>query len=108
MRDRDIKQFEVTPGRAVNLHAVGLVDGEKIILQYTVHKGCKPKNAEFADYYENAKLVVLDTEHNPLTLWRPGWYRLVPEIEVTRGVQIVLSDSFAVDIVALINNVAIP
>lgn len=103
-----VKQFQVVPGQAVNLHATGLYDGDAIVIQYAIDKGCKPSLDTFTDYYENGKLVVLDIPHNPLTLWRPGWYRMVLDGTEANNLRVVLSNPFNIDIVGLINNVATP
>lgn len=104
--ERISNRFEIGAGLALNVHATGLYDGEEIVVQYALDLGCKPKDAEFSDYYENGKLVVLDITHNPLTLWRPGWYRLSVDPSINDSVKIALSKTFRVNTAALINNVA--
>lgn len=98
--------FQVQSGRAVNIVAMGLYPGDVYTVQYAIDVGCRPPEANYVDYYENGKLVVLDETHNPLTLWRPGFYRVVPDAPMNENADVVISEAYNVNIHAAVDNVA--
>ncbi|MBS0227624.1 MAG: hypothetical protein JSS23_02895 [Proteobacteria bacterium] len=100
------RSFQVLSGAAVNVAVTNLYAGEQFLLRYAVDLGHTPSSAAYSDYYENGKSVVLDTEHNPLTLWRPGYYKLVPDGAINADAQVYLSQPFAASLTAALNNVA--
>lgn len=104
MADLKSNVFQVTAGRARTLHAVGLVDGEELQVRYAIDMGCKPTLAQYSDYYEDGCPVMLDIQHNPITLWRPGYYRLEFDLPVSPDVKIVVSDPYPVTL-GQVNNV---
>lgn len=101
------KTVQVAAGTARNVLALSLFPGEAYLLEYALDLGCCPSEANYAAYYENAVRVVLDETHNPLTLWRPGFYRLIPDGDLNERADAVVGPAFTVNIGAAINNVAV-
>lgn len=101
------KSVNVFQRRCVNVLATGLLDGERFFVEYALDTGCDPVRANYVPYYEDGRPVILDNEHNPLTLWRPGWYRFVSDGEVSPSAAVDTSDPFDCSIGAEINNVAV-
>lgn len=100
------KAVNVAQRRCINAVATNLMEGEQFFVEFSVFPGCDPANATYVDYYENGKRVVLDNAHNPLTLWRPGWYRFVTDGEINPLAAVDTSDPFDCTIAAQIDNVA--
>lgn len=94
----------IAPGAARNVVGIAFWPGESATVEYAVDLGCQPANANFAPYYEDGCPVLLDEFHNPLTLWRPGYYRLVPDVLLNAQADIMVSEPFAVNIGAAILN----
>lgn len=99
------KSFQVQSGQAVNVLAVNLFNDEQLVVRYAVDVGCTPKEAEYTDYIEDGEEVVVSSTHNPITLWRPGWYKLVPNGWVNEEVQVHVSQPFPVHIQHSVQNV---
>lgn len=102
------KHFEVKPGTARNVQAVGMYPGDEYEIHYlTGFPGCNPNDMDFVPYYEDGRLVMLDESHNPLTLWRPGFYKVVPLSEMNERADVLVSDPYQIHVNAGINNVAV-
>lgn len=101
------KAINVAQRRCINVLATNIFEGEQFFVEFALLTGCDPVNATFVPYYEDGKRVVLDTTHNPLTLWRPGWYRFVSDGELNPLAAIDTSDPFDCSIGATIDNVAV-
>lgn len=100
------RHIQVMPGQFVNAQAVGLFEGEAYDVFYVVgFPGCNPDVVDFVPYFENGLPVVLDAEHNPLTLWRPGYYRFVEQGELNERADVLVSSPFPGTITANPNNV---
>lgn len=102
------KSVQVTAGTARSILALGLFPGEQYLLEFALDLGCCPADANYAPYHENGVQVVLDETHNPLTLWRPGFYRLLPDGDLNERADAVVGPPFQVTIGATIDNVALP
>lgn len=102
------KHVQVSPGQFLNVQAVGLFEGEAYDVMYIVgFPGCKPEAVDFVPYYEDGHAVVLDSTHNPLTLWRPGFYQFIPQGELNERADVLVSSPFAGTIGASFSNVAV-
>lgn len=98
------RSFQVQGGQAVNVLAVNLFNDEALVVRYAVDLGAQPKDAEYTDYYEDGHLVRVTDSRNPLTLWRPGWYRLEPEGYVNEHVQVHVSQPFPFTVMHTLGN----
>lgn len=95
------RHIQVTAGQFINVQAVGLFEGEAFDVYYVVgFPGCNPDIIDFVPYYEDGHPIVLDAEHNPLTLWRPGYYRFFPQGELNERADVLVSSPFAGTITA--------
>ena len=54
--------------------------------------------------YEDGHLVRVTDSRNPLTLWRPGWYRLEPDGYVNEHVQVHVSQPFPFTVMHTLGN----
>jgi len=99
------KAIQILQRRCVSVIASGLVEGEKWHVQYALVAGCNGDH-EYVPYHEDGKEVVLDAQHSPLTLWRPGWYRFVSEDGLNPSAVVDASEPFDCTVNAVIDNVA--
>lgn len=100
------KTFQVMSGTAVNIAVTNLYEGEQFLILYAIDLGHKPSSAAYVEYYESGRPVVLNPAHNPLTLWRPGYYKIVPDGAVNTDAQVYLSQPFAFTATSAVDNVA--
>ena len=91
-------------GTARVLVGLGLFPDERFLIEYTLDPGCCPDTAAFAAYHENGEPVVLDETHNPIILWVPGTYRLIPDGELNERADVMVGAPFVFNISASPNN----
>lgn len=88
------RTVQVLPGTAVSVLALGLVDGEQLQVSYAIDLGCKPADAQYEPATECCADAIIGQDNNPLTLWRPGWYKIEPLGAINAGASLSISDAF--------------
>lgn len=102
------RTVQVLPGTAVSVLALGLLDGEQLQISYAIDMGCKPAEAQYEPATECCADAIIGQANNPLTLWRPGWYRIEPLGEINANASLSISDPFPAQTVMAGNNCCPP
>ena len=83
---KELSTFQLPDGQTAVISAVGLLEGEQLIVQYLACVDCE--NADWIDYTPCGQVIMVDQYYNPVSISLPGYYRVVSDGDVGAAVRI--------------------
>lgn len=83
---KEISSFQIPDGQTAIVSAVGLLEGEQLIVQYLACIDCE--NEAYIDYSPCGQTIMIDQYYNPVNISTPGYYRIISNGEVSTDVRV--------------------
>ena len=81
-----VSSFQIPDGQVAVISAVGILEGEQLIVQYLACIDCE--NEAYIDYSPCGQPIMIDQYYNPVSISTPGYYRVVSNGEVSADVRV--------------------
>lgn len=83
---KELSSFQLPDGQIAVISAVGLLEGEQLVVQYLACVDCE--NEAYIDYTPCGQVIMIDQYYNPVTISLPGYYRIISIGDVSADVRI--------------------
>ena len=83
---KELSAFQLPEGQIAIISAVGLLEGEQLIVQYLACTDCE--NEDSIDYSPCGQVIMIDQYYNPVSIATPGYYRVLSNGSVSADVRV--------------------